>query len=85
MLPADQRLVCDVGGFRAAREAELRAMALHAADRVRKTGVPFVFGSMSPNERRIIHLTLAACEDLQTQSVGEGLDRKVKIALTRAS
>lgn len=30
-----QRLVCDVEGFRATREAELRAMANHAANSVR--------------------------------------------------
>jgi len=45
-LPADQRLVCDVDGFRATREAELRAMANVAADRVRSSGTPFVFGAM---------------------------------------
>ncbi len=30
-LPEGQRIVCDVHGFRATRETELRAMALHAA------------------------------------------------------
>lgn len=80
-LPEGQRLVCDVEGFRATREAELRAMANLAADRVRSTGAPFVFGEMNSNERRIIHLTLAACEDLVTQSVGDGSARKLQVAL----
>jgi len=74
-----QRLICDVQGFRATREAELRAMANHAADRVRSTGVPFVFGPMNASERRIIHLTLADTEDLHTESVGEGAERKLKV------
>lgn len=78
-LAEGQRLVCDVEGFRATREAELRKMALHAADRVRSTGSPFVFGEMNSNERRIIHLTLADCEDLFTESVGEGFGRKVRV------
>ncbi len=79
-LPEGQRLICDVQGFRAIREAELRAMANFAADRVRNNGTPFLFGEMNANERRIIHLTLAECEDLFTESVGEGSARKVRVA-----
>ncbi|HSS18650.1 MAG TPA: R3H domain-containing nucleic acid-binding protein [Pyrinomonadaceae bacterium] len=80
-LPEGQRIVCDVEGFRATREAELRAMANHAATRVRSSGAPFVFGEMNSNERRIIHLSLAECEDLFTESVGDGPARKVRVAL----
>ncbi|HCX31750.1 MAG TPA: hypothetical protein DHU55_18570 [Blastocatellia bacterium] len=79
LLPDGQRLVCDVEGFRATREAELRAMANLAADRVRTTGASFVFGEMNSNERRIIHLTLADCEDLTTESIGEGAARKLRV------
>ena len=82
-LTEGQRLVCDVEGFRATREAELRKMAQHAADRVRSTGSPFVFGEMNANERRIIHLTLAEEEDLVTESVGEGSARRVKVGPKR--
>jgi len=78
-LAGGTRLVCDVNGFRATREAELQAMANHAANRVRQTGMPFTFEPMSANERRIIHLTLAESEDLYTESIGEGTDRKLKI------
>ena len=78
-LAGGTRLVCDVNGFRATREAELQAMANHAANRVRQTGMPFTFEPMSANERRIIHLTLADSEDLYTESIGEGADRKLKI------
>jgi len=78
-LEGSARLVCDVHGFRATREAELKAMANHAANRVRKTGLPFTFEPMNANERRIIHLTLADSADLFTESVGEGADRKLGI------
>lgn len=80
VLPKEERIVCDVENFRATREAELRAMARHAAERVRSTGVPFTFGSMNPNERRVIHLALAAEEDLHTESVGEGTARRLKVS-----
>src|SRR6185295_10314622 len=81
----NERLVCDVRGFRATREAELQAMANLAANRVRQTGVAFTFEPMNANERRIIHLTLADSEDLFTESVGEGADRKLRIGLKRSS
>ncbi|HLN99756.1 MAG TPA: R3H domain-containing nucleic acid-binding protein [Pyrinomonadaceae bacterium] len=83
-LPAGQRLVCDVEGFRATREAELRAMAHLAASRVRSTGAPFVFGEMNSSERRIIHLTLAETEDIYTESIGDGAARKLRVALKTA-
>lgn len=78
-LKSGQRLVCDVNSFRATREAELRAMAQHAANQVRSTGNDFLFGPMNANERRIIHLTLADNEDVFTESVGEGADRKLRV------
>ena len=80
-LPKGQRIVCDARNFRAAREAELRAMALHAAKQVRATASPFVFGPMDANERRVIHLSLAEEADLQTESVGEGTARRLRVSL----
>ena len=80
-LAGGARLVCDVHGFRAIREAELQAMANFAANRVRQTGTAFMFEPMSANERRIIHMTLADSPDLFTESIGEGSDRKLKIGL----
>lgn len=79
-LAARERLICDVHGFRATREAELQAMANLAANRVRQTGVAFTFEPMSANERRIIHLTLAESPDLSTESIGEGAERKLRIS-----
>jgi spoIIIJ-associated protein len=78
-LAGGERLVCDVNGFRAIREAELQAMANFAANRVRQSGMPFTFEPMSANERRIIHLTLADSADLSTESIGEGSERKLRI------
>jgi spoIIIJ-associated protein len=79
-LPKGERIICDVENFRATREAELRAMARHAAERVRSTGVPFTFGPMDASERRVIHLSLAEESDLYTESVGEGAARRLKVS-----
>ncbi len=79
-LPKGQRIVCDANNFRAAREAELRAMAHHAARQVRTTSSAFVFGPMDSSERRVIHLVLADEEDLLTESVGEGNARRLRVS-----
>lgn len=80
-LPKGERIVCDVENFRATREAELRAMARHAAERVRSTGAPFTFGPMDASERRVIHLSLADETDLHTESIGDGAARRLKVSL----
>lgn len=80
-LPKGERIVCDVENFRATREAELRAMARHAAERVRSTTTPFTFGPMDSSERRVIHLFLAEESDLHTESVGDGAARRLKVTL----
>ena len=81
LLPKGQRIICDANNYRAAREAELRAMANHAARQVRATSSPFVFGPMEPMERRIIHLSLATEDDLATESIGEGNARRLRVSL----
>ena len=80
-LPHGKRYLCDVGDFRATREAELRTMAQLAADRVRSSHAPFTFAPMDASERRVIHLALANEEDLHTESVGEGNARRLKVSL----
>lgn len=84
-LPRGEHIVCDVDDFRATREAELRAMARHAADRVRATSAAFTFGPMISNERRVIHLALAGEADLHTESIGEGSARRLKVSLKPSS
>ncbi len=80
-LPKGHRIVCDANNYRAAREAELRAMALHAARQVRTTSSAFVFGPMDSSERRVIHLSLAEEQDLETESIGEGNARRLRVSL----
>jgi len=80
-LDREHRIICDAEGFRQTRKAELHAMARFAADQVRKNGRPFTFGVLNSTERRIIHLTLQKEEDLNTESVGAGRDRRLQVSL----
>src|SRR5438128_6741529 len=75
----DAKIIFDSGGYRARREKELQLMAEKAAERVRSSRIPFSFDPMSPNERRIIHLTLASDDSIVTESQGNGENRRVTI------
>jgi spoIIIJ-associated protein len=80
-LDREHRIICDADGFRQTRRSELQAMARFAGDQVRKSGRPFTFGVLNSTERRIIHLTLQQEEDLDTESVGDGRDRRLQVRL----
>lgn len=80
-LERTQRFICDADGFRQTRKAELQAMARFAANHVRKNGRPFTFGKLNSTERRVIHLTLQAEEDLITESVGDGRERRLQVRI----
>jgi spoIIIJ-associated protein len=80
-LDREHRIICDADGFRQTRKAELQAMARFAADQVRKSGRPFTFGVLNSTERRVIHLTLQKEDDLDTESVGAGRERRLQVRL----
>ena len=73
------RVVLDVERYRQRRESSLRDMALKVAERVAQTGRSITLEPMSAADRRIIHVSLADREDVSTESVGFGDDRKVSI------
>lgn len=75
----DAKIVFDSGNYRGMREQELRLMAGKAAERVRDSRSAFTFDPMSPSERRIIHLALVDDRSVRTESVGDGMDRKVRV------
>jgi spoIIIJ-associated protein len=77
----EHRFICDADGFRQSRKAELMAMARFAAQNVRKSGRPFTFGLLNSTERRVIHLSLQTEEDLFTESIGNGKDRRLQVRL----
>lgn len=77
----EHRFIVDADGFRQTRKNELHAMARFAAEQVRKSGRPFTFGVLNSTERRIIHMSLQKEEDLFTESVGDGRERRLQIRL----
>lgn len=77
----EHRFVVDAEGFRQTRKSELHAMARFAGDQVRKNGRPFTFGVLNSTERRVIHMALQQEDDLTTESIGEGRERRLQVRL----
>lgn len=69
----------ELDGYRLRRQAELQALAAHAAQQVRETGEEFEMKSLSSAERRQVHTFLKACDDLETQSRGQEPDRRLVV------
>jgi spoIIIJ-associated protein len=65
----------DAGNFKALRAQELRMAAETAAEKVRKSGVPYAFPPMNSRERRLLHLAFKTMDGVETASSGEGQDR----------
>jgi spoIIIJ-associated protein len=74
-----EKIWFDCKNFRAMRIEELQLAARAAAEKVRHTGSPYRFASMSSRERRILHLALREENDLRTESDGEGGRRSVVV------
>lgn len=74
----DRLCYLDAQGMRLFRMKELKAMAAHAAAKAREVGV-FAFSSLSPRERRWVHLTIAREADLTTESEGTGTHKTLKV------
>lgn len=78
--PEDHSLISfDANDYRLLRIEELRMSALAAAEKVKRTRVPFHFNPMTSRERRIIHLALREERDLRSESLGLGPNRAVVI------
>jgi spoIIIJ-associated protein len=78
------RVVFDADDYRMMRIEELRLAAEAAAERVKKTGMPYKFGPMSSRERRIIHLALRDDPAVETTSEGVAPNRHTVIHAAKA-
>jgi len=69
----------DVDWYKKRHYDALRKLALRLAEQVARRKHPITMEPMPPDERRIIHITLANNPDVTTQSTGEGNSRRVVI------
>jgi len=72
------RLMLDIGGFRAARRAELTELGAKSAQEAKETGEPVKLAPMTPFERKVVHDAVAEA-GLRSESDGEEPNRRVVV------
>ena len=75
----EKEIELDCERFKSSREEDLGRRAREVADRVRRGGREELLPSMSPIERRIVHIALRDDADVTTESRGEGFYKRVAI------
>lgn len=79
ILRLDQReqdlISFDADNFKALQAEQLRLTAETAAEKVRRSGVPYAFPPTNSRERRLLHMAFRGIEGVETASSGEGQDR----------
>lgn len=76
---SEKPIEVDALSFKQQRNEELIEKAMKLADRVRRERSEQQLPAMSPVERRIVHVALAADPDVTTESRGEGYMKRVTI------
>jgi spoIIIJ-associated protein len=69
----------DVEGYLEKRRLSLEKTAFRLAEKVKRTGKPATMGQMNSHDRRIVHISLKDDNMVRTQSMGEGILRKLVI------
>ena len=73
------RIQVDVEGYLEKRRVSLEGLAARLAEKVKRTGKPATIGQMNSHDRRIVHIALKNDSQVRTQSMGEGVLRKLVI------
>ena len=76
------RVTLDIEGYRAKREATLRALARRMGAKALRNKRSVMLEPMSAYERRIIHSEIQKIDGLSTNSIGSDNNRKIVIFLT---
>ena len=73
------KVIIDIENYRNRKERNLNYIANKAANQVKKTKRSIILEPMNPFERRIIHLALQNDVQVNTESIGEGVLKKIKV------
>ena len=74
------RITLDTGNYREKREQTLKSLARRVSNQVLRTGRSRALEPMNPYERRIIHTEVQTIEGVESNSTGEGKNRRVVIS-----
>lgn len=77
------RVILDINGYRAKREAVLNDLAVKLSKTVIRTGKQVTLEPMNAYERKVIHTKLQESDKVETHSVGKEPYRKIVISLKK--
>ncbi len=73
------KVYIDVNGYKIKRTDSLKKMAYRLGERVKRAGKSLTIGPFNSNDRRTIHLALKEDPGLETESLGEGEMKRIRI------
>jgi spoIIIJ-associated protein len=73
------RVMVDIAGYKEARRHSLEELARDVAGRVKDSGAEEELKPMNPADRRIVHMALREIDGVQTESRGDGHDRRIVV------
>ena len=73
------KVYLDINQYKVKRSESLSKMAIRLGEKVKWSGKPFTVGPFNPNDRRIIHMALKEDPLLETESLGEGDMKRIRI------
>lgn len=73
------QIVIDVNNYKANRYEKVQSMVYPIARSVQDTRVAATLDFMPSDERRVVHKYLDGMENIKTESIGEGADRRLVI------
>lgn len=77
--PQAPRVMVDIAGYKEARRHTLEEMAKEVAERVIEAGAEEELKPMNPADRRIVHMTLKDIPGVESESRGDGHDRRIVV------
>jgi spoIIIJ-associated protein len=79
---AEQKInfILDVNSYRQEKNSSIIRLAIEMAEQAIRERRAVVLRPMSPYERRIVHLELSKNNQIRTESIGDGENRKVVIS-----
>lgn len=73
------RVIVDVAGYKQARRESLEELAREVAARVKEADAEEELKPMNPADRRIVHMALREIDGVDTESRGDGHDRRIVV------
>jgi spoIIIJ-associated protein len=77
------QVVVDVGGYKQRRESQLENLAKSLASKVESSGQQVLTEPLNASERRVIHITLSDNPAVRTETLGDGLMKKVAVVCVK--